>query len=314
MLYGKTLQAKDRQYIFIDGAISVDIDLIFHRNIEVYAEAWEKLNVAAREYFTDLELVGWACEDDVKAAEEVNRRFFQEGSKIFIQLNDLETDYYLARQGHVQRLDGYYIYYTRNEAMQTYMVEQQADETPSVEDLRDEHTIEQFRQVMKERKEIVKHGRMMNVLSCASSFLALVVLAIGITMVNNYEKMQDMETTLVELSEAMNEEEETLDMESMEAVMNEEVINIEETVKNVQENEGEGLTEVPEEAVSETVNIEEKHTEAINERTYIVQKGDTLARISMQFYQTRDMVDSICELNQIGNRDIILCGQKILLP
>lgn len=154
----------------------------------------------------------------------------------------------------------------------------------------------------------------MNVLSCASSFLALVVLAIGITMVNNYEKMQDMETTLVELSEAMNEEEETLDMESMEAVMNEEVINIEETVKNVQENEGEGLTEVPEEAVSETVNIEEKHTEAINERTYIVQKGDTLARISMQFYQTRDMVDSICELNQIGNRDIILCGQKILLP
>ena len=51
ILFGKTLSARDRKYLFVDGAISVEMDSIFHKNIEVYAEAWEKLKVAAKEFF-----------------------------------------------------------------------------------------------------------------------------------------------------------------------------------------------------------------------------------------------------------------------
>ncbi len=346
VLFGKTIATKDRQYIFIDGAISVDIGTVFHSSIEVHAEAWEKLNIAGNEYFTDLEIVGWACEGDIKSMEEIHRHFFQEGSKIFIQLSDIETEYYLADLSGMQRQEGYYIYYARNEAMQTYMVEQQNENRISNEDMQEEPAIEQFRQIMKERKEIVRHGKMVTVLSCASSFLAILVLAIGITMINNYEKMQAMEVALVEISSTLSEDESMMQAAYEENTAKEtEQIMAEEQAKNTEE----GVTEqtiATEETAAEaagealvdktdtqtadytTINIEETEqeiqetvildaapaTEIADNQTYTVKKGDTLARISMQFYQTRDMVDSICELNQISNKDIILCGQKILLP
>ncbi len=309
ILFGKIVTAKDKRYIFIDGAVSVETEKIFHRDTEINSEEWDKLKIASKEYFTDLEMVGWAGNEDSESAEDIHRRFFQESSRIYIRLGEGETDYYLIDQGSMQHQEGYYIYYARNEAMQNYMVEQQNTEQFGAEDLRDERTIEQFRQIMKERKEIVKHGRMMTVLSCASSCLALLVLAIGITMVNNYEKMQAMEVAIVELSTSLEEE----DTAGQIAEVPKETVKSEPDKVIVQET----LPETPktEEPQPDTEPVWSQTTEvAAKEQTYVVKKGDTLMRISMEHYQTQDMVDAICELNQIDNKDIILCGQKILLP
>lgn len=312
ILFGKTIAATDRQYIFIDGAISVDTDTIFHKNIEVYAEAWEKLNIAAKEYFDGLEIVGWACEGDNEYAEGIHRRFFQEGSKIYIRLNDTETEYNIINANGMQLQEGYYIYYARNEAMQTYMIEQQNEGQTGSEELCEERAIEQFRQIMKERKEIIRHGKMVTALSCVSSFLALLVLAIGITMVNNYEKMQAMEVAIVELTTTIGEEEAFAQteppQEQKEDIAVEEADPAKELLNPTEDSSVE--QEDMSDEIKEVVLLEEP----LQENFYIVQKGDTLARISMQFYQTRDMVDAICEQNNIYDKDMILCGQKILLP
>lgn len=47
---------------------------------------------------------------------------------------------------------------------------------------------------------------------------------------------------------------------------------------------------------------------------YIIEKGDTLAKISLKIYNTKDMVSKICEVNEIEDVDKIFVGQKILLP
>lgn len=49
-------------------------------------------------------------------------------------------------------------------------------------------------------------------------------------------------------------------------------------------------------------------------RTYVIQKGDTLNRISIQNYGSKNYVKKICEANGINNPDLIKIGQKILLP
>ena len=89
----------------------------------------------------------------------------------------------------------------------------------------------------------------------------------------------------------------------------------------IEETAPEEVTEKSEELVIEETapeNAAEKPEAAVEAssagNTYVVKRGDTLAKISWKFYQTADMVDEICELNQIENRDIILYGKEILLP
>ena len=47
---------------------------------------------------------------------------------------------------------------------------------------------------------------------------------------------------------------------------------------------------------------------------YIVQEGDTLAKISRDHYGSDEMISEICSLNEISNGDYIQVGEIILLP
>ena len=47
---------------------------------------------------------------------------------------------------------------------------------------------------------------------------------------------------------------------------------------------------------------------------HIVAKGDTLRSISMYYYGDYDMIDAICQLNQIEDSNCIECGQTLFLP
>ena len=47
---------------------------------------------------------------------------------------------------------------------------------------------------------------------------------------------------------------------------------------------------------------------------YIVQPGDKLELICKKIYQTTSMMDKLCETNQIDNVDKIYAGQKLILP
>jgi nucleoid-associated protein YgaU len=47
---------------------------------------------------------------------------------------------------------------------------------------------------------------------------------------------------------------------------------------------------------------------------YVVEKGDTLAIISRKVYGDLDHIDAICRMNGLKNGNLILVGQKLLLP
>ena len=47
---------------------------------------------------------------------------------------------------------------------------------------------------------------------------------------------------------------------------------------------------------------------------YIVEKGDTLDKISLKTYGTTSQVDAICRMNGLSDGNLIFIGQKLLLP
>jgi nucleoid-associated protein YgaU len=47
---------------------------------------------------------------------------------------------------------------------------------------------------------------------------------------------------------------------------------------------------------------------------YTVRRGDTLANISLSLYDSRDYVDTICEINDIEDPDVIYEGMVLELP
>ncbi len=381
VLFGKKIIATDRQYIFISGAVRVIEEHIFHQNVEVYTDAWDKLRIVSRQFFADLEQVGWAnTREDMSAydAEIIHRRFFSDKNDIFYQTNENEETFYMPMNGVLRKEEGYFIYFSPNEAMQNYMIESREEKAEATESELPDETMIHFRTVMKERKENAQHQRTITYLSFASTFLVILVMAIGITMINNYEKMREMETTLAGISTLLTEESDILTAQeeysegemkttvdlSEEAehveIVNEAFDETEEAEKTEAEPAeaelaGTELTEAepteaepteaePTEAetaeaetagtelteagpagteLTETEPTEAEKTETESETavqagntrtTYVVKKGDTLAKISWKFYQSTDMVDEICELNQIDNRDIILYGNEILLP
>ena len=71
----------------------------------------------------------------------------------------------------------------------------------------------------------------------------------------------------------------------------------------------EEMEELP--VTEEVIEPVEKETTYVQ---YIVQQGDTLAKICRERYGNDEMVSEICDLNDITNGDYIQAGEIILLP
>ncbi|MEG1459682.1 MAG: LysM domain-containing protein, partial [Acetivibrio sp.] len=62
-------------------------------------------------------------------------------------------------------------------------------------------------------------------------------------------------------------------------------------------------------------NKESKEVMATGERIeYLVEEGDTLASISLKFFQSYSYVEILQKLNEIDDSDKIYTGQKLQLP
>ena len=106
---------------------------------------------------------------------------------------------YLYRGGSLDELPGYFVYYEKNEAMQEFLVKNYQNAARAAEEeqaiRKKEEPVVNFRKRMQKNREPRKQaGGTHGILYVAGSFLLLLVILTGITMVNNYDKMQQLET------------------------------------------------------------------------------------------------------------------------
>lgn len=149
-------------------------------------------------------------------------------------------------------------------------------------------------------------GKITGFLYGASAVLAIVVLVIGITLVNNYEKMyelQDSLNTVVGVLKPTLEPTEGAVMSAEPQVQDTGASNAQsETAQSGVSESQVNEASVPVEGVQNTLQY------------YTIQAGDTLASISRKIYNTEDKINEICAANNIQSESELIVGEKLLLP
>lgn len=211
ILYGHKEMIDDELYWFVNGAVEAQHDFFMEKTI-IDEESWKKVNEMAEKFFPDLTVMGWAItrEDSTEDLEEqimrTQRQFFRPDQKLYFEYitSDKTEALYLHEKGKRNMLSGYYIYYERNECMQNYMVSLRTRERHP-EEMNADHAARQFREVCQEKKQDLHKKRSSAFATCVSLLLVMAILVIGITMLNNYEKMQSMERVLYQISGKMDD-------------------------------------------------------------------------------------------------------------
>ena len=338
-------------YLFIRSAVALKELEYSEGGIPFTDEVWAEVYSAVKEYFPAQDILGWFLSvpgypmelDPGLARIHVN--CFGGVDKVLLaaEPTDGDEDFFAYENGRLTRQKGYYIFYEKNEAMQRFMIDTGDGESIDEKEQFEDRAIKSFRAIVQEKKDISGQKRVMTFLYTASTFLVMVVLVIGITLINNYEKMEGLEMALSDISrtlESQEAEEALAETENVDAgptaaeptvaepaaaeEQPAEEAEQEAAEKPEQEAAGESEQGSGEESGQEEPKAAEQEEppqeaqEAAAEdtipETYTVQKGDTLLGISRRIYGRDDQIDAICSLNGIDDSDRILAGQKLLLP
>lgn len=333
ILLGEYKRNDSGEVIFISGALEalnfeLDLDETTFTN-----DTWSEIYENVKKYFCDLEVVGW-CLSRMGFGIEINDKMikthldnFSGRDKALFLIDSLEQEdaFYLYEQGTLKKQPGYYIYYVKNEDMQNYMIDNSKQEVNEQEDLvvkKDGELIKNYREILNSKKEKTLGKGPNQFLYIASSFLTLAILALGVTVLKNYDRMKAIEISLNRMN-IVTEGENTSETEITNVSANvttTESVSSEENTEASQDSTDASIDDTSTTAPTEesnSSNSEENPMPVIsngNPTYYTVKDGDTLSSISKEMYQSAQYVDDILSANGINDPDSIYVGQQIIIP
>ncbi len=346
ILLGTLERSEIGDIIFVSGAVDAQ-NLEFDMDeSEFTQEAWTEIYEQVKEFFPDLAVVGWflsrmgfstAINDKIEKMHVDN---FPGKDKVLYVTDSLESDdaFYMYEHGQLVKQKGYYIYYTKNEAMQSYIIKQKggmADEENTEIQRKDEELIKNYREKNSKIQGNKPGG--ISLAYVASSFVVLAMLAMGITVISNYDKMKEMEISINKLELTADEIE---DNDVAEVIATEEQPNGTASITDAQDmmtTEGENDIQTAGQAQGNVVIGEDGTDSATSEETsttvqpitteqtlpvmtdgnptyYTIQYGDSLGSIALENYGSIQYAEDIAAANNMDVDDRIYEGQKIILP
>lgn len=365
-LVGEWYPGADKEYLFVEGAVQAEGFYAADGRIRMTDEVWSGIYGKLEEFFSGKSICGWfLCGRETENCDVgMLREFMYENlsrekrALIVCDTEREEEDFYVYDREFIREQSGYYLFYERNESMQSYMV------TTSVAVRTDPVAVDAVTTNVRTRtvspREIPARQASSPMISAAALVIGVIALAFGIVTINHYEQLKEMKSVLTGLTGALlgNSETESPTGESTEddedrtvggliiedvegglSFSTEEVTTEENTTEEVEdagategteggdnaepsESAGENSVEgnaTPTGSDESTAGTEqEPATEVVTPeyRTYVVEAGETLASICYGVYGRRDesLIDKICEINQIADKNQIYVGQKLLIP
>lgn len=333
ILLGECKKSDIGDVIFISGAVdaqNIEFDM---DESEFTQEAWTAIYDEVKEFFPELSVVGWflsrmgfstAVNDKIEKMHVDN---FPGKDKVLFITDSLESDdaFYMYEHGQLVKQKGYYIYYAKNEAMQNYIIKQKGgavDEENLEIKRKDEELIRNYRD-KNNRTQGTKQGGI-SLVYVASAFVVLAILAMGITVIGNYDKMKQMEVSInrLELTAEQNNEEYAAVL-ATEAPDKPSAVTTE--AASVSDAKEEPATEketvtaaTSEEANGEKNDISTEQTLPAmtngNPTYYTIKLGDSLTSIAEELYGDIKYAEDIAKANNMNIDDKIYEGQQIILP
>jgi len=317
-LVGEKLEQQGYECIYIHGSVSMRETKVEENNIIIDDEIWKAACEDCKNYFGESVILGWfmamtgqpmRVTDSVR---ETHEKWFPNENSIYMIKDtlDKEEQLYFYKYDDLMELGGHYIYYEKNPSMQNYMISTRRKIGVPPSEAFEDRAAKDFRSMIQEKLEQNEQKQANKMTYVTSTFLILVVLVIGVTTINNYDRMQSVQDTLENISDS---------------VMGEggqsEVVQVNDTLGEEGQS-GDGLAGFGAGDEEHTVPVGGIASEANGPNPdglgsgdiYVVQQGDTLAGISQRIFGDISKVDEIHRLNGLNDGDFIYIGQELLLP
>ena len=328
-LIGEIVQEEEQDYIYVYGAIRMKELEMKGKEFNIGEHVWRNACETCKEYFGNAEILGWFIAGGEKPLEvnhnisKIHQKYFTREGSLFItkSAREKEEKFYIYKYKNMMESSGHYIYYEKNLEMQNYMIatRKKVGFTPS--EIIEDRVAKNFRSIIQERGKKGEQKNNARLIYAMSTFLVLVIVVIGVTMLNNYEKMRGMQNVLNQ----SGEQDETIETMGGNVTGQKPDEEDEKPNDNPDEkpdgNQGDQPGEDPDKQPEENPDKQpDENPDAPDENTenqpeeYIVQKGDTLEKISRRKYGDPFHIEEICKLNNLENGNLIYIGQKLLLP
>lgn len=326
VLLGEVQKSDEEKCLFIKGVIRAKTPenetkqgIVFNEKI------WEKIYAEIEKFFPDLEVVGWFAAMPVITQErflylkKLHMDNFSGGMKTMYLVNtcDKEENFYLYENGELKKQKGYVCFYERNYEMQEYMLERR--ERKPIESPEKDKVMKSIRSIIQEKEEMRQRRKNSVFLYGISSFMAVVVLVIGINLLNSYEKMKKFDTSLsniaLEISN-ISEKEKSIQTSDNSVSVNKISGDVYPTEAETESTESRTTQSQTEQSQTEK---QAESAEMVKEAdgaqtTYIVKKGDTIMSICKKYYGNTEKLNEIIAVNNIEDADKLYIGQEIKLP
>ena len=361
VLLGQTQVRDNIDTIFVSGAVAVkDADV---ENDKVFDnEAWTRIYADIKHYFEQVEVVGWYITRpglSLEVDERITRLHldnFAGNDKVLLLYDSVEREeaFYLYNNKRLVKQSGYYIYYEKNEAMQTYMIDHK--EKDGVESSYVDEAGRNIRSVLERNSERAEQkAKKGSVRYAMASVAVLFLLIVAATMLSgiNLNGAKTTSNKKVVIAEPTKEAEVAGSEDAKTVVKVGEGTKVAEKAtvapkvgeeatlaptddaeatkspeKSVKKKKEESLSKNPKVVIDGTKPISDKdkapeksskekdskETAATSEEIYKVVKGDTLGSISLKRYKTKSYIKKIMELNNLEDADKIYEGQKLKMP
>ncbi len=359
-LVGEMQTIDGEDYVFIHGAIQMHELKQENGEMVLGEDVWKNGYEDCKQYFEESGIVGWFVarpDADLKidpAILKLHRKSFAEKNTILVLKDPVEKEevYYAHKFNDLMEIGGHYTYYEKNPSMQNYMISSRKRNGVCPSETIEDRAAKDFRSLVREKEERQKQKRAARMMYAVSAALVLVVLVMGVSMLNNFDKMKTVETALRKTAaeengtggsgDAQGQEgtgAETELAQDSEKTGAETMDPGQETASDPQQEaqpdsgqqgkgqsdpkQSEETVETSGQVTAQTAESGTDKTEADGSKTggsngsngvYVVEKGDTLAIISKKMYGDVSHVDAICRMNGLSDGNFIYIGQKLVLP
>lgn len=130
VLVGEYVEEARGDKLLVRGVLEAK-DVLRHDMVCFTETIWAGIYRDIREYFPAMQIVGWFLGgpgfllEDTERQKKIQEDNFGGGDKVLLKMDSIEKEqkFHFYREGEMQELPGYYIYYERNKEMQSYMAE-----------------------------------------------------------------------------------------------------------------------------------------------------------------------------------------------
>lgn len=350
-LIGEAASEDGQDYIYIYGAVRMHAVKQSGNELAIGEEVWKRAYEDCKQYFEDGEMLGWfltmpggplTLTQDIT---KIHKKSFPKKNSVLILEEPVEREevYYATKFGELMEIGGHYVYYEKNPCMQNYMISTRKKNGVTPSETVEDRAAKDFRSLIRTRGAGKEQKKLSRVMYAASTLLLLVIIVMGVTTINNFDKMKSVETSLETITDkAQNkkdgqttavdaaaetkdtadaDESKTADTDQTTATDAAQTTEADASLtaavgQTAQETSGNVTAQTTDDKTTTGSAAQAATGESTNTGSgvYTVESGDTLAIISQKSYGDISHVDAICRMNGLTDGNLIYVGQKLLLP